>query len=73
MPWTLFLPVDSPALHVPMARMAHRMGVPTWHFIAPQFWGWAPWRVGRYRRHVERALTILPFEPHWYARHRVAA
>lgn len=69
----LFVPVDSPALHVPMARMAHRMGVATWHFIAPQFWGWAPWRVGRYRAHVERALTILPFEPHWYARHRVPA
>ncbi|MEZ6004904.1 MAG: hypothetical protein R3F33_12045 [Planctomycetota bacterium] len=67
-----FVPVDSPALFVPMARIARGYGVPSWHFIAPQFWGWAPWRVGRYRRNVAHAFTILPFEPHWYARHRVA-
>ena len=71
-PVDLFVPVDSPALHVPMARVAKRCGVPSVHFIAPQFWGWAPWRVGRYRKNVARALTILPFEPHWYKRHGVA-
>ncbi len=70
-PVDLFVPVDSPALHVPMARVASRYGVPSVHHIAPQFWGWAPWRVGRYRKYVQHALTILPFEPHWYARHRV--
>ncbi len=70
-PVDLFVPVDSPALHVPMARVASRYGVPTIHHIAPQFWGWAPWRVGRYRKYITQALTILPFEPHWYARHRV--
>ena len=68
----LFVPLDSPALHVPMARMAHRLGVRTCHFIAPQFWGWAPWRAKRYRKHIAQALTILPFEPHWYARHGIA-
>lgn len=70
-PVDLFVPVDSPALHVPMARVAQRYGVPTVHHIAPQFWGWAPWRVGRYRKAIGRGLTILPFEPHWYARHRI--
>jgi len=70
-PVDLFVPVDSPALHVPMARVARRYDVPTWHFIAPQFWGWAPWRAGRYRRNVAHAFTILPFEPYWYERHRI--
>jgi lipid-A-disaccharide synthase len=65
------VPVDSPALHVPLARIAHRYRLRVVHFVAPQYWGWAPWRVGAYRRAVERALTILPFEPPWFARHGV--
>lgn len=62
----VFIPVDSPALHVPMAHIAQRAGVRVAHFITPQFWGWAPWRVGGYRRAVDLALTILPFEPSWF-------
>jgi lipid-A-disaccharide synthase len=60
--------VDSPALHVPLGRVAHRYGVPFVHFITPQYWGWAPWRAPAYPRAVDRALTILPFESAWFAR-----
>ncbi|MEM6672556.1 MAG: hypothetical protein AAF726_06905 [Planctomycetota bacterium] len=67
----VFVPVDSPALNVPLARAVHRYGVPTCHLVAPQYWGWAPWRVGPYRRAIDLALTILPHEPAWYARHGV--
>jgi len=69
----VFVPVDSPALHVPMARCVRARGVPVLHLVAPQYWAWAPWRVHAYRRAVDRALTILPHEPSWYARHGVAA
>ncbi len=63
--------VDSPALHVPLGRIARRYGIPVVHFVAPQYWGWAPWRVRGYRGAVDRALTILPFEPAWFRRHGV--
>lgn len=66
------VPVDSPALHVPLARIAHAHGVPVAHFITPQYWGWAPWRVGGYREAVDRALSILPFEPAWFGRRGVS-
>lgn len=66
------VPVDSPALHVPLARIARAHGVPVVHFVTPQYWGWAPWRVGGYRASVDRALSILPFEPAWFARRGVA-
>ncbi len=69
----VFVPVDSPALHVPMAHIAQRAGIPVVHFVTPQYWGWAPWRVAGYARAVDRALTILPFEPAWFARHGVDA
>ncbi len=65
------VPVDSPALHVPLARIAHAYGVPVAHFVTPQYWGWAPWRVNAYRNAVDLALTILPFEPPWFARYGV--
>jgi|694.fasta_scaffold05924_21 lipid-A-disaccharide synthase len=67
----VFVPVDSPALHVPLARIAKGEGARVVHFVAPQYWGWAPWRVGAYRRCIDRALTILPFEPDWYTAHGV--
>jgi len=66
-----FVPVDSPSLHVPLGRLARREGVPVVHFVTPQYWGWAPWRVHGYRDAVTRALTILPFEPAWFRRRNV--
>lgn len=65
--------VDSPALHVPLGRLARSAGVPVVHYVAPQYWGWAPWRVGAYRKAVDRALSILPFEPPWFERRGVPA
>ncbi len=64
--------VDSPALHVPIGRIARRAKTPFVHFVTPQYWGWAPWRVGRYRRAVDRALSILPFEKAWFVSRRVS-
>jgi lipid-A-disaccharide synthase len=67
----LCIPVDSPALFVPLARIARSAGIASMHLVAPQYWAWAPWRVKAYRDAVELALTILPFEPAWFARHGV--
>jgi len=69
----LAIGVDSPALHVPLFRVLARQGLTTLHLVAPQYWAWAPWRVRAYRSAVTRALTILPFEQAWLARHGVAA
>ncbi|MFN0243775.1 MAG: lipid-A-disaccharide synthase [Planctomycetota bacterium] len=60
------VPVDSPALHVPLAHIAQRYRVPVAHFVTPQYWGWAPWRASGYRSAVDLALSILPFEPAWF-------
>ena len=70
-PCDLVLPVDSPALHVPLGRIARRYGAPVVHLVTPQYWGWAPWRAGGYRRAVDLGLSILPFEPAWFARRSI--
>jgi len=64
--------VDSPALHVPLGRIARRAGARAVHFVTPQYWGWAPWRTRGYRNAFDLALTILPFESSWFARRGVA-
>lgn len=66
-PPDVLLLVDSPALHVPLGRMARALGIPVVHFVTPQYWGWAPWRVAHYPEAVDLALSILPFEPAWFA------
>ena len=65
--------VDSPALHVPLGRLARRYGVPVVHLVTPQYWGWAPWRVRGYRKAVDLGLSILPFEVPWFAARNVRA
>ena len=65
--------IDYPGLHLVMAEAAGRKGIPVLHYIAPQYWAWAPWRMARYRRAVDGTLTILPFEVAFFERARIAA
>ncbi len=65
--------VDSPALHLPMAKKLKSAGCPVMAYIAPQLWAWAPWRIRRVRRVVDRLAVILPFEEEYFSRRGVAA
>jgi lipid-A-disaccharide synthase len=65
-PPDLAILVDSPALHLPMARAIKSAGSPVLYYIAPQLWAWAPWRIGRVRRRVDRLAVILPFEEAYF-------
>lgn len=60
--------LDYPGLNMHLLRIAQRHGIPVVHYVAPQLWAWAPWRVRDFRR-ADRLLTILPFENDWYRRH----
>jgi lipid-A-disaccharide synthase len=58
--------VDSPALHLPMAKRVKKAGTPVLYYVAPQLWAWAPWRIRRLRRRVDRVAAILPFEEEYF-------
>jgi lipid-A-disaccharide synthase len=62
----LHMPVDSPAANFPIARLAGARGVPVFQLVAPQLWAWAPWRIGKTRRLIDKLLCILPFEEGWF-------
>ncbi len=72
-PPDLIVLVDFPGLHVVMAKLAKRRRIPVLHYVAPQYWAWGPWRMRRYRRAVDATLTILPFEPAFFARFSIPA
>lgn len=59
--------IDYPGLHLVMAEAARRRRIPVVHWVAPQYWAWGPWRMQRYRHAVDATLTILPFEPAFFA------
>ena len=65
-PVALHMPVDSPAANFPIARLAKARGVPVFQLVAPQLWAWAPWRIRKTRRLIDKLLCILPFEEQWF-------
>ncbi len=56
------IPVDSPALNWHLASAAKKAGASVVHYIAPQVWAWAPWRVKKLARLTDHVACILPFE-----------
>lgn len=65
-PPDLAILVDSPALHLPLAKGIKAAGCPVLYYIAPQLWAWAPWRIRRVRRRVDRMAALLPFEEDYF-------
>lgn len=70
-PPDLLLTIDSPGLHLSLARFARARGVPVVHAVCPQFWASRPWRVRRLADAVDHVLCLLPFEPDLLAAHGV--
>lgn len=59
----LFLPIDSPALHLSLAEAARERGIAVLYYIVPQVWAWREGRARRLARACDLACAILPFEP----------
>ena len=72
-PYGVAVLVDYPGFHRRVAAAARRAGVPVLQYVAPQFWAWGAWRLPGYRRVVTHTAAILPFEPPFFAAHRVPA
>ena len=64
--------IDAPDFHFRVARIAESLGIPVIYYISPKLWAWREGRVDFLRRHVDRLVSILPFEVEFYARHGMA-
>lgn len=65
-PFDAAVVIDSPTIHLPLAKRAQAAGVPVMYYIAPQMWAWGAYRVHRLRNHVDRVAVILPFEEKYF-------
>ncbi len=72
-PPDLVLLLDSPELNLPLARAAHRRGLPVLYYIAPQTWASRAGRNQRIARDIDRLACILPFEESYFRRNLVHA
>ena len=59
--------VDWPDFNLKLARALHRRGLKIIYYISPQLWAWRSYRARNIARDVDLLLSILPFEPDWYA------
>jgi len=59
--------VDSPDLHLRLAKPLRRLGIPVIQYVSPQLWAWRPGRIWTVARRVDRLMCLLPFEPALYA------
>ena len=58
--------IDYPGLHIHLATIAGRLGIPVTYYICPQVWAWAPWRIRRIAGCADQLLVVLPFEEQLY-------
>jgi lipid-A-disaccharide synthase len=65
--------VDYPGFNLRLAKALHKRKINVIYYICPQIWAWHQSRVKQIKKHVDKAICILPFEPDWYTKHGVDA
>lgn len=65
--------VDYPGFNWHVAALAKAKGIPVVYYGIPQLWAWAPWRVKKLQRTVDKVLCQLPFETSWLQQRGVSA
>jgi len=58
----LVVPIDYPGFNMPLARQAHRRGIPVLYYIAPQVWAWKERRARRLAAWTDEVCVVFAFE-----------
>jgi len=65
--------IDSPGFTLRILRRIAPSGVKRVHYVAPQAWAWRESRVKKFPGLWDKLLCLLPFEPDFFARHKLQA
>lgn len=65
--------LDSPELHLRLAKRAKKLGIPVLYYIAPQTWAARAYRNRQIARDIDRLACILPFEQEYFRRFGIDA
>lgn len=58
--------MDYPGFNLFLSKKAKQCGIPTYYYIVPQLWAWAPWRIRRVKKRIDRMSVLFEFEEQWY-------
>lgn len=58
--------VDYPGFNLNFARKLRKAGIKVIYYISPQIWAWAPWRINKIKKLVDKILCVFPFEKALY-------
>jgi lipid-A-disaccharide synthase len=65
-PPDLIVFIDYPGFNLFLAKKARACRIATHYYIVPQLWAWAPWRIHRVRKRIDRMSVLFAFEKTWY-------
>lgn len=63
--------IDNPGFNLHLAKSMHKMGIRMVYFIAPQVWAWAPERVHKMKKFLDKVLVVFDFEEKFFKDHGV--
>ena len=66
----VFVSIDSPSFSLEVAKKLKGRGFPLVHYVAPSVWAWKAWRAQHIAGFLVHLMTLLPFEPAFFERHR---
>jgi lipid-A-disaccharide synthase len=61
--------IDAPSFTLRISKKVADLGVPRFHYVAPQVWAWREGRARKLAAKTDHLLTLLPFEPPYFTRH----
>lgn len=65
--------IDAPDFCLRVAKRLKGQGVALAHYVAPSVWAWRPGRARKVAAFLDHLMTLLPFEPPYFAREGLAA
>ncbi len=58
--------IDFAGFNLRVAKFAKSIGLRTIFYISPKIWAWKQNRIKKIKKHIDKMLTILPFETEFY-------
>lgn len=65
--------IDAQGFSLRVAKRLADRSFPLVQYVAPTVWAWRPWRARTLARHLDRILTLFPFEPPYFEREGLPA